>query len=352
MYFEPLWVFYRKASFDAPIEYLDQLRGKRISVGEEGSGTKVLAELLLGETGVPTATANIRYLESTDAVAALGDGSLDAAFFVTSPRAEVIHEMLQNPDLALMDMHMAEAYGARWPFLSALVAPAGVVDPERRIPAEDVQLVATTANLLMRNDFHPDLLRLVVMAAVETHQMGGVFEERYEFPNFLYTDLPVHSKVIAYAEQLKKGESILDNYLPFWAAALIDRYLLFVVPALLILVPILARSPFLFEFYMRQKITRWYSRVRAIEQSVGTMHSPEEFGQAYGALDDMDETLAQNLRVAQFYMPDLYELRTHVEYVRAQVARREARVPGVAPASAAVETMNNGLPAAPESVRG
>jgi hypothetical protein len=253
--------------------------------------------------------------------------------------------MLLNPDLALMNMRLAEAYGARWPFLSALVGPAGVVDPEARIPAEDVHLVATTANLLMRNDFHPDLLRLVVMAAVTTHQMGGVFEQRYEFPNFLYTDLPVNSKVIAYAEQLKKGESILDNYLPFWTAALIDRYLLFVVPALLILIPLFARTPLLYELYMRQKITRWYRTVREVEQSMGTMDEAAEFGDAYKALDDVDETLANSLRVTQFYMPALYDLRTHVEYVRAQVRKREARMRGAVSVEAAAGA-EDGLPLA------
>lgn len=347
MYYEPIWIVYRRDRFSEPVAYLDQLDGKRISVGEEGSGTKVLAELMLEETGVPVDTPNVSALTPDEAIAALEAGTIDVAFFVASPQAQVVGRTLANPDLNVVDVALAGAYAARLHFLSELVAPAGVVDLRARRPAEDVHLLATTANLIMRNDFHPDLLRLVVMAAVETHRMGGVFEQRYEFPNGLYTDLPVNPKVRAYQEQLKNGESILDNYLPFWAAALVDRYLLFVVPALLLLVPILGRSPLIYQFYMRFKITRWYRKVRAVEQSVSTMHHADEFGQAYRALDDVDETLANSLRVTQFYMPDLYHLRTHVDYVRRQVQKREERERGVAAAPQAAATGGSGLPVAP-----
>ena len=346
MYYEPIWIVYRRDGFAEPVRYLDQLDGARINVGEEGSGTKVLAELLLQESGVPTDTADISAMPSSEAVAGLAAGTLDAAFFVASPQAQVIQDMVANPDLAVMDVALADAYAARLYFLNELVAPAGVVNPRERRPAEDVLLLATTANLVMRNDFHPDLLRLVVMAAVATHQMGGVFEQRYEFPNFLYTDLPVNPKVIAYAEQLKKGESLLDNYLPFWAAALVDRYLLFVVPAVLIFIPIFGRSPLVYQFYMRFKITRWYRKVREVEQSVGTMHRAEEFGQAYKALDDVEETLTNSLRVTQFYMPDLYHLRTHVDYVRKQVQKREERELGTAFAPVVTAGADNGAPLA------
>lgn len=344
MYYEPLWIAYRRDSFDEPVAYLDELDGKRINVGEEGSGTKVLAETILAETGVATDTGAVSTLAPSEAIAALAAGTLDTAFFVNSAQAPVLREILANPDLAIMDVALADAYASRLNFLTGLVAPAGVVDLRARRPAEDVHLLGTAANLVMRNDFHPDLLRLVVMAAVATHQTGGIFEQRYEFPNGLYTDLPVNAKVRAYQEQLKNGESILDNYLPFWAAALVDRYLLFVVPALLLLVPILGRSPLLYQFFMRFKITRWYRKVREVEHSVGTMDHAEEFGEAYRALDDVNETLANSLRVTQFFMPDLYHLRTHVEFVRRQVQKQEARVREMEGVFAAAANAGNGRP--------
>ena len=40
IYYEPLWVFHRS---DLPVRQLMDLKGKRISVGIEGSGTKALA---------------------------------------------------------------------------------------------------------------------------------------------------------------------------------------------------------------------------------------------------------------------------------------------------------------------
>ena len=79
----------------------------------------------------------------------------------------------------------------------------------------------------------------------------------------------------AYLDRIRSGESTLDNYLPFWAAALIDRYLLFVLPIALVLVPIVSRSPVLITIYNKRKITRWYSTVRSIDRRVMAMDVAE-----------------------------------------------------------------------------
>jgi TRAP-type uncharacterized transport system substrate-binding protein len=47
LYYEPLWVFYR----GAPITDLDGLRGKKIAIGAEESGTRALALQLLAMNG-------------------------------------------------------------------------------------------------------------------------------------------------------------------------------------------------------------------------------------------------------------------------------------------------------------
>jgi len=46
MFYEPIWVWYRDAAFKndgGQLTILNQLKGKRVSIGNEGSGTLVLA---------------------------------------------------------------------------------------------------------------------------------------------------------------------------------------------------------------------------------------------------------------------------------------------------------------------
>ena len=68
--YEPLWIFYRKElAGAAPLDALDQLRGKRIAIGEANSGTNQLAKLLLQDTGLDADNATLLELPSGDAAA-------------------------------------------------------------------------------------------------------------------------------------------------------------------------------------------------------------------------------------------------------------------------------------------
>ena len=128
-----------------------------------------------------------------------------------------------------------------------------------------MKLVAPSVNLVVRNDLHPDIVRLLAFAAYDLSSPGGFFAARKEFPSTLNADLPISKDGEAYLSRIMNNDFMLDNYLPFWAAALFDRYLLFVLPFLLIVLPMLARSPLLYQFYMRRKVNRWYKEIRKIE---------------------------------------------------------------------------------------
>ena len=77
----------------------------------------------------------------------------------------MVQMLLQTPGVQLMDFAQAEAYSRRFPFLSPVMLPRGVVDLARDLPPQDVRLVAPTATLVAREDTHPALLQLFVQAA-------------------------------------------------------------------------------------------------------------------------------------------------------------------------------------------
>jgi uncharacterized protein len=328
VFYEPVWIFYRKAlAPDAPIETLPELKGKRIAVGEAGSGTNQLARLMLGDAGV--AATNTTFVEGTskDAVNQLKQGTVDAAFMVAAPSSTTVQGALEDTSLELLSLRRADAFARRHRFLNVLTFPEGTLDLVNNVPRNDVKLVSPVANLMMRKDLHPDLVRLLTIAAVQTHQGGGLFEKRFEFPNVDWADIAPDKEDMAYLERIKGGNSIFDRYLPFQFAALVDRYLLFILPFVLIALPLLSRTPLVYGWYMNSKVNRWYKTVHGIELRSGTMQLPE-IDVAITQLEAMDEKLSHELTVSTSYMPNVYTLRGHVDYVITQLRKRRERLTG------------------------
>lgn len=335
--YEPLWIFYRKAlAPHEPLSSLEQLAGKRIAIGEPNSGTNQLAKVVLQDAGITSDDATLLEIPTSAAVEGLQNGAIDAALLVSSYPAPTIQTLANDPRLELMNLRYADALARRHRYLSVLTLPRGTFDIVGDVPREDIRLLSTRANLMVRQGFHPDLVRLLSIAAVTYFSPGSFFAEPDEFPNTVYTDLPVSREAKAYLEQVKNGNSQLDRYLPFWLAAVIDRYLLFVVPLLLIFVPLLGRSPLAFQWYMRNKVTYWYKVVHKLELRVENMQAPE-IDAAIAELEGLDDKLARELNVSTGYMPDVYDLRTHIQYVIGQLQKRRdllAATPVTAPKGA------------------
>lgn len=339
VFYEPIWIFYRKDAFgQQPLARASEFIGKRIAVGSAGSGTDWMAMRLLEESAITPENTTLINMSFDEAAAQLASGQVDAGFFVASDMLPLPWRLLDNPDLDLISFDKADAYDFRLPWLTTVVLPEGGANIQRNIPAATKRLLATTANLLVRNDTHPDLVRLLVVAAVATHYQGGLFEGRFQFPNLLMTDLPINNQAQAYLQQLKNGDSYLDNHFPFWLAALFDRYLLFVLPVLLIALPLLARTQIAYRWYMQQKIVRWYKTVHAIDMHVDTMQLAAVDNEIH-RLDTIDDKLRKQLTVSNSYMPQVYELRQHIEFVKQRLeARRNELLQPQAPTSAPTPT--------------
>jgi TRAP transporter TAXI family solute receptor len=323
VYYEPVWVFYRREAFgEQGLKQLSDLAGKRVAIGEIGSGTRVLAAQLLAANYLSASDATLVSAGAVEAAAGLIAGDLDAAFLVSSEESEAVRQLLRAPGIELMDFERAEAYTALFPFLKVVKLPRGAADLPQDIPREDKRLIATTANLVVRRDIHPDLLRLLTIAAVETHWGGGLFGATGEFPNSDNADLPIDRHERAYLERIKSGQSVLDNYLPFSLAAIVDRYWLFVLPVLILAVPLLVRVPLVFSLWNRYKVNRWYKVVREVELKLDQM-DVFQLRQERAKLQALDDQLTAQTHVGTFYLPATYDLHIHVEYVIRKLERRE-----------------------------
>ncbi|HMN75751.1 MAG TPA: TAXI family TRAP transporter solute-binding subunit [Burkholderiaceae bacterium] len=316
LFYEPVWVFYRADAAkrllgDATLDRLVQLEAFRINVGAEGSGVAVLIEKLFDANHLAPAQLHLVRLSQTPAVVALLDGTIDAMAFVSAPESPMVQMLLQTPGIGLMHFAQAEAYSRRFPFMSVVTLPRGVIDLEHDLPPQAVHLVAPTGTLVAREGTHPALVQLFVQAAQEVHGGAGWFNAPGYFPNGRTTEQPLASE----AERFYRiGVPFLQRYLPFWLANLIERMWPVVVALIAVLLPLSRILPPLYTLRVRSRVFRWYGRLRALEAEVGR-RPPGELARELAALEEHVERISVPLA----YADELYALRQHIGLVRARL---------------------------------
>jgi hypothetical protein len=314
LYHEPLWVFYRG---EHTIDQIAQLRGRRIAIGPEGSGTRPLALRVLALAGIDAKNTRLLDLGAGDAGDALAKGGIDAAMLVADTDSPIVSRLLHDRRLKLMSFAQAEAITRHLHYLSHVVLPEGGIDFAANLPARDVHLVAPTANLVVRDDIHPALISLLMGAATEIHGGAGLLRKAGEFPSEKGVDLAMSVDAERY---LKSGPPFLQRHLPFWLAVFIDRMVVMLVPILAILIPLVRFTPTIYAWRIKSRIYRWYGKLKVLEVD---MESAKTAAEAR-ALQERLESIAQSVSripTPLAFSEYLYNLRSHVELVRARLDR-------------------------------
>ena len=309
IFYEPLWVFYRS---ELQVVCLTDLKGKRISIGIEGSGTKVLAQDILALNGVTKENSQFMLLKGTEAEAKLLAGQIDAAFVMVAYREQAGRKLMNSPDVKLFNFRRAEAYTTRFNFLSSLKIPEGTVNLEKNIPKEDTHLVAPLAQLVVHKDFHPALIDLFLEAAEEVGSPSGVFKEPVKLPSPSFVDFPLSNDAKRY---YKHGPPFLQRFLPFWIANFIDRMKILLLPFLALLFPLVKLLPPFYQWRIRSRIFRWYDQLIEIDFEIlneKIAHREDEF---ISRLNRLDQQLSQ-VSVPGGYYRELYDMRLHIDLLR------------------------------------
>lgn len=312
LYHEPVWIFHRRS---IPLKQLQQLRGRKIAIGPEGSGTRSIAEMLLKDNGIEISGDSARTivpLGGRAAAKALQEGQIDAAFFVISPKSQYIRRLMNSPDVALFSFERADAYLRRHRFLARVTLAQGAIDLERNLPRTDTVLLAPTANLVARKDLHPALVPPLLKAAREIHERGGLLDDTSEFPNDRHTDLTMNAGARRF---LKSGPTLLYRYLPFRWAVRFDRLKLMLLPLCTLLIPLIKLAPPLYRWRIRSRIFRMYEVLRDVEQTLHRNPDEAEIYEQIRRLNALDGEVA-GLSVPNSYMAEYYDLRLHTAYLQ------------------------------------
>jgi TRAP-type uncharacterized transport system substrate-binding protein len=311
IFYEPLWFFHRGLqNTNSPNNFLR----KRISIGPQGGGTRVLASQFLALNAIDTQSMELLAMPVTDAAESLMRGDIDGAAMVTAWDTEVVRRLLASPQVDIAGFPRADAYVALYPYLTKLVLPAGVGSLAANRPPADVNLVAPKASLLVRRDLHPAIQYLLLEAAAEIHSPPALFQKSGQFPAAEQIDLPLSK----HAQQFyKSGAPFLQRYLPFWLAVLASELLVLLIPILGIAYPLLRLMPALYGWIVRRRIARLYGELKIIELE---LESPRyDQAQLSTKLESLDRR-SGHLRVPNTFVNLLYQLRSHIILVRSRLA--------------------------------
>lgn len=325
LFVEPLWLFYRAdAAKKAPggeLTSLVQLKDLRVNIGARGSGSPGIMRRLLEANGLDPAKLELSRLDQTAATVAFLDGQIDVDVFASAPESLMVQMLLQTPGVRLVDFSQSEAYARRFPFLTPVVLPRGVVDLARDLPPQDVRLVATTTSMLAREGTHPALLQLFTQAARDIHSPAGWFNRAGSFPNIEHSEYPISREA---ERTIRSGQPFLQRWLPFWLANLVERMWLALGIIVAVTLPLTRIVPPLYQFRIRSRVFRWYGRLRDIENRLHAQ--PGEAPELVRELDALDEKVGR-ITVPLSYADELYALRNNIDSVR-------RRALGGAPAAA------------------
>jgi hypothetical protein len=248
----------------------------------------------------------------TDAARALESGEVDTGFFVAARISPAMDGLIRNPAIRIMTFTHAEAYERLYGYLSTVTVPRGALSLERDLPPRPLDLVAPTAALVVRDDLHPAIVDLLLSAATEVHQPGSLFSPLGTFPSPNFVDFPLSEDARRY---FKSGPTFLRRVLPFWAAVMVERLLIMLVPLITVMIPLFKLAPPAYRWGVRRKIYRWYRELRDIEAAARSNDAPEGRARLAERLDRI-QTQVGRLRVPLSYAEQLYQLRLHIAFMK------------------------------------
>jgi TRAP transporter TAXI family solute receptor len=309
LYWEPLWLFVRASE---PAGSVQQLAGKRIAVGTEGSGTRAVVLNLLAAHGIDGDTADLRALPSDALVDGLLESKVDAVFVIGALNSATVEQLITEQGIRLHSLERAAAYVRLYPYFSRVGLPQGVLDLQSNIPAQDIDTVAVTAMLAANAELHPALFDLLLIAATEIFEDRTLLADAGAFPTDDYIDLPLSDDAERF---FKHGPPLLMQYLPFWAATLIDRMWIMLLPLIGLAIPLGKLLPPAYRWRIRRRLLRFYAELESIDPLVSPVQNAADLSDRLTRLEQLDVGSVIGA-VPKAYIDDVYKLRRDIDLVR------------------------------------
>jgi TRAP transporter TAXI family solute receptor len=196
------------------ITSLEDLRGKRVSVGAPGSGTEVNAMAILEANGITYDDIDEQRLNFNETADALANGDIDAGFWsVGAPTSSILNLATTN-DIVILELTEEQfaAAQAADPTFARTTLPGGTYEDA----AEDIAVLGVPNVLVVSSEMPDDLAYALTKAMFDNiadlqavHPAAN--ETTVEF-TMTATPVPLHPGAIRYYEEV--GATIPDALRP------------------------------------------------------------------------------------------------------------------------------------------
>lgn len=135
---------------------IDDLRGKRVVVGDAGSGTEANARQILSVHDLYYRMLRADFLSFASGIDQLRDGNVDAVFLTAGFPTAAVTDIASSREIAIVPVSddALAALRAKWPFYTRTVIPGNTY----RGVADAVPTVAVMAMLVARGDLPDDVV--------------------------------------------------------------------------------------------------------------------------------------------------------------------------------------------------
>ncbi|MFT0212126.1 TAXI family TRAP transporter solute-binding subunit [Pseudomonas sp. F1_0610] len=307
---EPIWLFKRA---DLAVDNILDLRDYKVAIGTPTGGTRLtigplltineLYDVRLPQTWQP--------ISGKKAAQALIDGEIDAAFFMGPAENNLIEMLAAHPKLDIMDFTRANAYQKRLPFLDTVDVSEGLLNLPNNEPRKNIKTMASAAVLVANEDFHPAITPLILQAAKNVMKDGTLIDDANTWPKATPESVPLLDEA-AYFHS--KGLPLLQRFLPFRIASLADRYIILVIPMIMVMFPLFKIAGPIYRWRIRARTYRWYKYLRNVDRRFNNNTLPEHINDELGRLYKLQDELS-SVQVPLSYTHELYQLHLHVRYV-------------------------------------
>lgn len=312
--YQPLWLFYRGP--EAKQQDLNHfLKDRTVSLNINGSGTRVLAEQILKAHEINIDTPRFVTMNSNDSRKALHAGEIDAMFVVAGMESRNVLDLLETPGIHVFDFNLADAYARRFKYLDAIVLPRGALDLSPISPGSNINLLATTIDILATDQLHPAIQLLFLDAARNFDEKRTTFFSMDgKFPVYMDTRIPESDVARRF---FKEGTPFLWGYAPYWVASLFDEIWFYLLAFGAIAIPAISFLPNYRKTHAELSIEECYSVLRGIESEILQAGSVTD----YDYREILQRLDALKLRVRSLWIPTgnrqfYYDLRAAVNIVR------------------------------------
>jgi TRAP transporter TAXI family solute receptor len=160
-------VFHLVATAESGIEGVADLRGKRVALMPEGSGSYALFQAISPHYGLSEGNYQPIPLPADEAHAALREGRVDALFRVIALGNSSIGQLLATDQIRLIAIDQVEALRLSLPYLEATQIPQGTYSGAAPIPPANLPVVAVRAELVAHADVNQEVIHEITRTLFE-----------------------------------------------------------------------------------------------------------------------------------------------------------------------------------------